>query len=170
MAEKININYLIPDLRISIGDTNSASFRYTDEWLTTALLGSIKALGGYWNMKYLVETTTNLIYRNPNVFFYSYDAEPPVIIQKDERPVILMASIIVLEGSLENSAWNLASWKDNEVSFTNLESGRIKDRNLQRLIDELNSIITPPTKKLGWAIKNSLPGFKNNEYERSDEF
>lgn len=162
----IDPSYLIPDLRLHLGDTNSASYRYTDEWLKIALLAAVKALGFWWNVKYLVDDTTDTVYRNPLIFFT--EEEPPIILQKDEILIIIMANIIILEGSLEQSSWNIMSWKDHEISFTNLEQGRVKSGNLGRLWDLLLMYLTPPTKRLVSARKQSLHGYLKNRYENRD--
>jgi hypothetical protein len=164
MTLTYDIDYLIEDLRLFIGDTNPLTYRYTDTWLDTALLASVKALGRWWANRYMVDNN-ELIYRNTNYTLWE-ETSPPVIQQKDERPIILMAAIVVLEGSLENMAWDLASWKDNEISYTNLESGKIKNERIKRLWTELESLMLPPTKRLAWTTKQSLPGYVGNNYER----
>lgn len=161
----VSPEYLIPYVRLNLGDTDQATYRYTDTWLSLAIVGSIKALGPWWRDRYLIDTS-NLIYRNSTEIFYF--AEPPVIQSSDERPIVLMACLIIGEGSLESNSWNIASWRDNEISFTNLEQGRIKDSNLNRLRDELLYLLKPPTKRLAYSTKQSLPGYKNNEFENKD--
>lgn len=164
--ETVNPEYLITDLRLRLGDTNPATYRYTDEWLKIALLASIRALGAWWKNKYLVDSDTQLVSRNSSITFEF--SEPPVIEQDDEFPIIIMATIIIMEGSLENASWNLVSWRDNEISFTNLEQGRIKTSSLSRLWDLLLSELTPPTKKLAGTSKQSLQGYKLNINENRD--
>jgi hypothetical protein len=160
----VDIDFLITELRLFIGDTTPATYRYTDTWLEIALLAAVKALGRWWSDRYLVDSS-ELVYRNTTYTLWE-ETSPPVIQQKDERVIILMAAIVILEGSLENSAWDLASWKDNEISFSNLEGGRIRNDRIGRLWDELKSLILPPTKRLAWTTKQSLPGYIGNTYER----
>lgn len=162
-----NIGYLIPYLRLTMGDTNPTNYRYLDHWLHIALIASVKTLQAWWLDKYLINDSNN-IYRNTTTGIPFEQAEPPTILQRDERPIVLMAAIIILEGSLENSAWSISSWKDAEISFSNLESGRIRDSNLERLWNELNGLIKPPTKRLARTLKGSLPGYLNNEWEVGD--
>ena len=128
---------------------------------------AVSILGRWWNYKYLLDNSKN-IYRNPNTTFLF--AEPPTIENGDDVIIALMASIIILEGSLEGSAWDAVSWKDNEISFSNLESYRTRGKVAFSLWEELKSLITPPTKKLAGGKKNSLPGYKNNLYEHKGEF
>lgn len=163
MTEYVDISYLLPELRIQIGDTTPETYRYLDDWLNTSLLVSVKSLGRWWNYKYLVESTTNEIYRNPNVPFMF--AEPPVIEPQDERPIVVLAAYMVLSGSLENSAWDFVSWKDAEISYSNLESSRARTANLTRLWDELTSLLPEPTKKLSFSKKAHMPGYVKNIIE-----
>jgi hypothetical protein len=166
MTLSVAPDYLIPSFRIRLGDLDSTAYRYLDEWLKTALILAVKGLSKYWNYRYLIDNS-NRVYRNPHQSFLF--AEPPVIQNADEDLIILMANIILLEGSLENSAWSATSWRDAEIAFSNLEQFRTRDSSLTRLINELNSKILPPTKRLAWAVKQSLPGFQKNQYERIDE-
>ena len=84
------VDYLLPELRLHLGDIDSTAYRYVDEWLEVALEMSIKSLGRWWNLKYLIDAHN--VSRNPNHTFIF--AEPPVIETQDERPILLMASII----------------------------------------------------------------------------
>lgn len=162
-----NLSSLIPLLRMKIGDLNYLAYRYTDEWLITSLIMSISILGRWWNYKYLLDNSKN-IYRNPNTTFLF--PNPPILEPGDDIIIVLMAAIIILEGSLENSAWDAVSWRDNEISFSNLESYRTRGRITSVLWEELKSLITPPTRKLATGKKNSLPGYKNNLYEYKGDF
>jgi hypothetical protein len=162
-----NIDYLIDFVRIQIGDMNPP-YRYTDSMLRTTIITSIRALQRWWNSKYLINSTTYDVYRNPaiNLLF----PEPPIIQDLDQRPIELMCSIIIKTGSLENVSYSMGSWRDAEVSYSNIEGGRIKDSSLKRDWEELMNLLPPPSKKLAWTIKGSLPGYKGNAYERDTEF
>jgi hypothetical protein len=141
-----NLNYLINILRLELGDINPASYRYTDEWLDTALVASVVALQRWWNNKYLVDETYTLVSRNPDIIF-TFD-EPPVIQTSDETPVVLMATYIIKDGSLENSAWSTSTWRDAEYYVSNVEGGRMRDAGLQRTWDRLLMYLKPPQKRL----------------------
>lgn len=161
------LTFLIPELRLHLGDIDPATYRYIDVWLELSLEMSIKALSRWWNFKYLINTNKEA-YRNPNhVFLF---AEPPVIEYQDERLIILMASIITKEGSLEANSWNAGAWKDAEISFSNLEGSRSKQLSLQKDWEELNLLISAPTRRLAQAIKGSLKGYKNNTFENKGRF
>ncbi len=163
----VDIGYLIPELRLTIGDITPATYRYTNEWLRVAILASIKKLARWWNYRYILDSD-NLVYRNTTLTFS--EAEPPIIMMGDDRPIVIGAALIILEGSLENNAWDLVSWRDAEVAFSNLESGRIRDSNIKRLWEELRELVTPPSKRLASPIKNSLPGFHLNTFETMREY
>lgn len=165
----VTLDYLIPDLRMKIGDTTSASYRYLDEWLKASLVYAAKYLSRYWRDKYLIDEN-GVISRNTLVNEFWFDESYGVIEKRDEPIIVLVAAITTLEGSLENNAWNAVSWKDAEISFSNLESFRQKDSNLRRFIDELNSLMLPPTKRLTYSKKNSLPGYLNNPYEKKTDY
>jgi hypothetical protein len=98
--------------------------------------------------------------------------EPPVIQQADERPILIVAELMLLQGTLRNNAYNLVSWKDAEISFSNLESGRIQDNDINRLWTELTTTLKAPSKRLAWALKGELVGYKpsgSQGYEHSGD-
>ena len=163
------LDYLIPDVRLRIGDLTEP-YRYLDAWLLNALIMATKNFQRYskagGQIKYLLDNA-NAVYRNTLYLYFETDeATSGVIEDKDEPILSLMAAIIVLEGSLESSAWNTVSWKDAEISFSNLESARTRSSMLDRLMDELDKLLPSPTKRLATPLKSSLPGYLNNNYER----
>lgn len=164
------LDYLIPYLRFQIGDTDITAYRYLDEWLLIALKFAVQKFYRYYTPpKYLIDTAGN-VSRNPNSQRFTTDETVEGTIEKIDEPIlILLAAIATLGGSLESSAWQIVSWKDAEISFNNNESGRLRDGLLKRLWEELDSLILAPTKKLASTEKNSLPGYKNNPYEREGE-
>lgn len=165
-----DVSALIPYLRIRLGDTDPTSYRFVDLWLYQSLILASKALVHYTGYKYLIDSN-NALYRNPGQLQKFSIDEPPVLEPGDENILVLMAAILILEGSLENSAWqNIGSWKDAEISFSNIESGRIRNDILKNLWDELNQLITPPTKRLSKSLKKSLPGYLGNFHEREGDF
>lgn len=172
-----DLDYLIPQLRLHLGDIDPEAYRYVDIWLRSSLVYGVRALERWWNFRYLmthVETTISgdlvsgeyTVARNPHHF---YEVPPPPVIQHiDERPIILMASILVKGGSLESSAWGTGSWKDAEISYSNIAGGKIRDESLARDLRELELYLKPPNKRLAQPRKGSLPGFKRNRYENGD--
>jgi len=165
---KIGVEYLIPMLRLKLGDVNPLAYRYADEWLKTSLISAIRFLERWWDSRYYV-SDSGIVSRNPYEY-YETPVNVRVIETADEYLLILCASFLVLQGALENSAWDTVSWKDAEISYTNLESGRIRDKNVDRLWAELQSYLIPPSKRLARARKGTLPGYLGNTYERDTEY
>jgi hypothetical protein len=149
-----NLSYLINILRLELGDINPLSYRYTDEWLDTALVASVVALQRWWSNKYLVDETYTLVSRNPDITF-TFD-EPPVIQTSDETPVVLMATYIIKDGSLENSAWSTSTWRDAEYYVSNVEGGRMRDAGLQRTWDRLLMYLKPPQRRLSPGAREAF--------------
>ena len=162
----IVIDYLVPAVRLRVGDYTPTSYRYLDEWIVQALILAIKNSQRFWSSRYTT-TDKGVVSRNTGAYFTTAEATG-VIEDKDEPIIVLLACIYILEGSLENNAWNLASWKDAEISYSNLESNRAKDANVKRLIDELSMYITPPTKKLAHVVGGHLPGF--GDFEKTKQY
>ena len=165
--EPTNLDYLIMDLRLHLGDIDNSAYRYTDEWLRTALVMSVKALMRWWNYKYLLNTDYD-VYRNVNhVYLFT---EPPIIEYGDEYPIILMSSIIIKEGSLESNSWGVGSWRDAEIAYSNIEGNRAKTQSLLKDWEALEAILKPPQKRLAQSKKGSLPGYIGNRYERKTKY
>ena len=159
-----DIDYLIPDLRLHLGDMNESSYRYIDDWLSKSLVMSVKALSKWWRYKYLIDG--NDVSRNT---YYPFAlSEPPVIESGDERAVLLMASLIIKNGDLESNAWNLGSWRDAELAYSNIEASRTKNSSIERDYNELVSLLTPPNKRLARAVIKTLQGYLGNKWENKD--
>ena len=163
MTETTDLSYLLPRLRLKLGDIDPATYRYLDTWLVLALVASVESLQRWWNYKYLVDDS-NLVYRNPNITFLF--SEPPVVERGDNYIIILMTSVIIKSGDLQNFSWNLGSWRDAEISYSNIEGGKSKTELIKRDWEELMSLLTPPVKKLSFARKSHLPGYVGNDYEQ----
>lgn len=155
----VDVGYLIPQVRLRIGDVNPQSYRYLDEWIRTALIVAIRALGRRWDNKYLV-TDGGIVYRNPNYTDFEFPEDPnspeTTIQPKDEYPIILQTAIVLVSGALENLAWNLGSWRDEEIYYSNTEAGRAVSELLRQLRDELDSILKPPQKKLARGTRVTI--------------
>ena len=143
---------LLPILRLKLGDTDSTSYRYIDDWLRTSLEASVSALSRYWDSKYIMESGD--IVRN-SAYAY-FETTTPVIQVKDAWIIILMASVIVKSGQLENLSWDIGSWHDSELSFSNIATGQQKDLSLKKDLDELASYIKVPTKRPVLSIRTAF--------------
>jgi len=140
-----DLEELIPMLRIKLGDTDLVSPRYLDSWLFSALQAGMTALMRWWDSKYSVDDD-GVVTRSTDYIDWEFTS-PPVIQTKDEWIIILMSSFIIKTGQLENLSWDLSNWKDSELQFSNLESGRQKDSSLKRDIEELEKYLKPPIKR-----------------------
>lgn len=160
--EYTTVGYLIAPLRRHLGDITSP-YTYEDSVLSGYLLDAVKALGGRWDHKYYVTTiggVSDLVVRTnePDRFDFS---EPPVIQYQDERPVILQASIIVKSSNKFSSSGSAVNWRDEEISYSNIESARQRSSALADDIAELNSLLV---KKLARPKYGRLYGW-NKEWE-----
>ena len=151
----INIDYLLPTLRLHLGDTDPASYRYIDGWLRVALVSGVKSLQRWWGERYLVDQTTYDVIRGTSYTFIQDN--PPIIQDLDERPVILMSSLLVKTGQLEANSWGVGSWKDAEIAVSNIEGSRAKQFGVGMDWDELKMYILPPTKRLSPALRIEHP-------------
>lgn len=142
-----DVTYLIPQLRLKIGDITPASYRYLDEWLEVALSSAIRGLERYWGSKYKI-SDAGVVTRNADYTQFEFPESEGLIQKKDEDIIVIKAALITLEGSLENSAWTMGSWKDAEISYSNIQSGNIRGDTLKRLQAQLDALIKPPSKRL----------------------
>ena len=163
-----NIDYLIPSVRMLIGDTNPDSYRYLDQWLVKSLVLAIKSIRRYLGAKYLV-SDSGYVSRDDSSTKFSTPETVSIIEMQDEYLIALKSAIITLQGDLEQSSWNLSSWRDAEVSVSNQEVSKTKDANLKRLMDEFIELAGSPSKRLARAVKGSLPGYLGNEWEHKTD-
>lgn len=139
---------------MELWDIDPLNYRYTDEWLDVALVSAVKSLQRWWLNRYLVDSTNLIISRGTSSVFVQ--AEPPVIDAADEMPLILMAAFLVKEGSLENSAWSTATWRDAEYYVSNVEGGKLRDAGLKRTWDRLLMYLKPPQKRLNSGAREAF--------------
>lgn len=144
---EVTLDYLIPVLRLRIGDVNEASYRYLDEWLMIALTAAVRSLERYWGSKYIVDDS-GTVARYEDYAYFEFPESSGVIQKKDENIIILKAALIILEGSLENMAWSTGSWKDAEISYSNIQSGNLRGETIKSIKAELDSLIKSPIKRL----------------------
>lgn len=154
-----NLDYLIDDLRLHLYDIDSSSYRYEEDWLLTALVAAVKTLMPWWNDKYVIDENYDIQRNTEDSEWTASDyrySSPPILQRVDEKPIILMASIIIKKGTLENNAWDYGSWKDDEIAYSNIEGSKTKKESLKDDWNELTGILTPPTKKLAKTKKRDL--------------
>lgn len=151
-----DLDYLIPSLRWRLGDTDSTNYRYLDEWLRVSLVSALKSLQRWWGIRYTIEEVTYTVSRYAGSTFL-FD-EPPVIQQQDENPIVIMATILTKEGTIENSSWATGSWRDAEIAVSNIEGSKARQSGLDRLWEELMWYVQPPTKRLTGVVRTPIPG------------
>jgi len=141
MPETTTLAYLIPQFRRHLSDYTSP-YTYDDATLSGFLFDSIKALGHRWNNKYYVATVagvSDLIVRNENFNLFDF-SEPPVIQTQDERAIILQASVIIKSSTKWSESGSAVNWRDDEISYSNVQSARQRSSTLEDDIKELNEL------------------------------
>ncbi len=161
LAATTDLDYLIPALRMHLWDVSEPP-AYSNDTLKQALLIGLKALMPRWNSRYIPSynaSTNNWgVSRNPNDKFKH--TSPPVIMYMDERPIILAAAVAMNSGLIYQVAANAVSWRDEEVSFSNVTGARLKEESLIRDIEELSKLVPDRRKRLAVPVKGELIGFK----------
>lgn len=81
---KTNLDYLIPDIRLHVGDAGEQT-RFSDSLIRTALTTSIKMLQRRWGNRYLVFSKDMVVDELPSgvmyeTDYYSYYAEDPNLV------------------------------------------------------------------------------------------
>lgn len=162
-----NIDYLIEDVRLRVGDVDSE--RFSDSLIRAALISSVKFLQSKWQRRYQVykdnmlvapqPTTTpsgyiyvalpdgynyipsglveNDVFRNPFVTFN--DVSTSVIVQQDEYPIVLGALLFLRESILSANQQTFINWSDGEYSYSNVASANIMNKLSATALDELNA-------------------------------
>jgi len=148
--ETTDLDYLIDDLRFYLGDSTEV---FSDAELRHALVMGVKALMKRWRNRYKIDSNYKVTRNSTSDFSMS---SPPVIEVPDEFPIIVQAAIIIKEAEMKDTVWDLASWKDDEISYSNLEGGR----QARTSISEDRAFIEEWFKKrLFGTDRQSLPGF-----------
>jgi hypothetical protein len=162
ITEATDLDYLIPALRMHIGDPNATV--YTDNFLKRALVMGFYLVQPRWNFRYLMDANYTVT-RNPNTTFLH--ASPPVILYADERPIYVAAAIALRSGLIWTAGSDAVSWKDEEVSFSNISGAKMREAAFIRDWDELHQMLPERRNRLAPATRQELPGFKNppNIYE-----
>lgn len=148
-----SLDYLIPDLRVHLGD-HAEPYKYTLEHLRHCLVMACKTLMYKWRNKYVINSSY-IVSRSSTVPFAI--ASPPIIQYSDERAFILQASIILKSGEIQDSSWNVASWRDDEIAYSNIAGAGTQQKSLLKDIEELELWLR---KRLLGGKRQSLPGFK----------
>lgn len=179
IAAESGIDYLIGSLRTHLGDV-AAPFQFSDGLLRKSLVDGIKALTKRWQTRYTVACSgysvisgldygTWSVSRTPAGWRFPVD-EPPTILVEDERPIVLQAAITIKRGLMQRNALSFGSWRDDEISVSNIAGGDALEKSISRDEAELDEILPPRSQKLAHPRKQSLVGFSStvlNIYEGS---
>jgi len=156
-----DLDYLVTSLRMHLGDV-AVPYTYTDDFLKRALLLGFKLVQPRWNFRYLLtgsDATTWSGTRNPTTAFVQ--PAPPVIMYADERPIVLGAAIALRGGLIWTAGSDAVSWKDEEVSFSNISGTKMREASFLRDWDELHQLLPERHNRLASTIKGETPGFRN---------
>lgn len=147
-----SLDYLISDLRLQVGDLDSTS--YTDGFLRQVLVMATKTLMKKWRNRYTINSGYTVARNSSSI--YSQDS-PPVIEYADERAFILQASIIIKSSDITDKAWDVGSWRDDELAYSNIAGASALLKSLRDDIDELAELLK---RRLFSGSKQSLGGFR----------
>ena len=156
-----DLDYLIDHLRLHIHDITEP-YEFSSVYLRTSLVYALKALGYRWNNRYLIDDSY-AVTRNTLTGYIFVFTEPPVIQPSDEIIIVLQASIMIKMGRNRSSAANVASWRDSEITYSNIAASRAMSEDLNNDIMWLNNLL--PIKRLFKGGRQALPGFESNIYE-----
>jgi len=148
-----DVTQLIDQLRLHMGDY-TAPYTFSDSVMETALISAINALGRRWSYRYSA-TSSGTVTRSSTATFR--DAAPPTIAAADERPIILQAAIILKGAQYEGHVWDIGSWRDDEVAYSNIAAAKSADSSIGRDLEELERLLKA---RLYGASRQSLEGYK----------
>jgi hypothetical protein len=148
MITSSNLDYLLPALRLQVGDPNETVF--SESLLLTGLVNGVKMLGSRWGSKYLIDSN-NDVYRNTAVSF-TYNS-PPVVEQQDEIAIVLAASVLVRRSALTSSASAFTNWSTPDLTFSNVQASKTLLDLLKSDEEQLNMFFKG---KLGKTVKQTI--------------
>jgi hypothetical protein len=149
-----NLESIIFPLRLQLGDVSDTP-KYSDDMLLETLKHSVNALSDKWSGKYFIDNN-GVVHRNSQTSEEFEFPSPPVIMLSDHRAIVLMASIMVKSGQRFSASNDVSSWKDDEISFSNIEGSKQLTQSLTDDIKELMSIL--PARKLARPLYGRLRG------------
>lgn len=149
-----DLDFLIPFVRFHMGDLETR--RYTTDTIRTALIYGFKLLQRRMNNKYLIDVNNTTVTRNTAMSYYFKEDAPPVIESRDQAAFILQASILLKSGIMQDSSWQVAAWRDDEISYSNLQADRSRRLGLDRDREMLEEFFKL---RLFAGRRQALPGF-----------
>ena len=147
-----DVDHLIPVLRFYLGDYETR--RYLTDTLRASLIFAVRMLMRRWASRYTV-SDAGAVTRSTAISFDS--AAPPVIQYKDEPPIVIQAAMVIKSGSLQDSSWQIASWRDDEIAVSNIQADKSRRDSLKHdeaLLEEYFK------RRLHAGSRQELPGFR----------
>ena len=148
---KTDVDHLIPVLRFYLGDYDTR--RYLTDTLRDALIFGVRMLMRQWASRYTVDDD-GTITRSTAIGFDS--AAPPVIQYKDGPPIVIQAAMLIKSGSLQDSSWQIASWRDDEIAVSNIQADKSRRDSLKHDEALLKEYFK---RRLHAGSRQELPGF-----------
>ena len=173
MITSSNLDYLIPPVRLHLGDPSGSIF--SDTVILTGLVFGVKMLQTRWSNRYFIYTSdmhvsgtlintpngqfdigytpnVNDALRNPFIPFVS--TSPPIIDQNDEPAIVLAAAILVRKSAITSSVSAFSSWSTPDLSVSNIQSGKVLVDMLRNDEEALNELFK---RRLGKSVKDTFP-------------
>jgi len=147
-----SLDYMIEDLRFYLGDV-SLPYRYANTHLRHGLVMACKALMKKWRNRYSIDASYDTS-RSSTADFY--ELNPPMIERADEPAFILQASIIIKTAELQDTSWDIASWRDDELAYSNIAGGGALKQSLNNDIAALAEFLR---RRLFGSSRQTMPGF-----------
>lgn len=147
-----DLAFLVDSLRNYLGDYSSP-YRFTDESLEISLSTSLNMLLNRFNFKYTIDED-GAITRTTGATF-KLDS-PPVIEYPDQAAIIVQGAIVIKTATVWDASWDVASWRDDEVSYSNIQGARSRDQSITNDIKLLDDILK---KRLAQSRISQMVGF-----------
>ena len=185
ITQPTNIDYLIPDVRLHVGDIDS--IRFSDSLIRTALVNGIKFLQHYWSTRYLVYSGAAMyVTPQPETVSsgYMYVALPDgygeilgtltdndvfknpaldfsdvglaPISQSDEAIVVISATMMLCKSLLTSSSLTFVNWSDGEYSYSNVAASQVLSKLFASALDDFNNFFKS---KRGKPLRRDFPEF-----------
>lgn len=185
ITQPTNIDYLITDVRLHVGDVDGT--RFSDTLIRTALVNGIKFLQHYWSTRYLVYSgaamyvqpqpatvTSGYIYValpdgyaeiqdgiSDNDIFKNpalefSDVGLAPISQADEAIIVISATLMLCKSLLTSSSLTFVNWSDGEYSYSNVAASQVLSKIFASALDDFNNFFKS---KRGKPLRRDFPEF-----------
>lgn len=115
-----NVDYLIEDVRLHIGDADPEKLRFSDSYIRTSIINGVKMLQRRWGSRYLVYYSSCVVTTLPDEYMYEWDyqaQENLYLAGSGESPTALyvIPSGAVLVRLFDKYALLASGYKDNDI-------------------------------------------------------